>query len=105
LTGAISFLTARPRPFAAGDFQAILPHAANPAFPSTHAAVFFALAVVVCFYNKKAGFWFVLGAVLISAARVFCGLHWPSDVLAGMSLGILIALAVHFLPRKIFRSI
>lgn len=102
LVGAIGFLFSRLRPFVSGDFMMILPHAASPSFPSTHAAVFFALAIIVCFYNKKAGLGFLIGATLIGLARVFCGLHWPSDVLAGMALGILIAMAVHFFPRRIF---
>jgi len=36
-------------------------------------------------------------------ARVFCGLHWFSDVSAGMGIGIFIGLAVYYFPRRLFR--
>ena len=56
-------------------------------FPSGHAAFFFAISTVVYFYNKKAGILFLIGAFLICLARVFVGVHWPSDVTAGAFVG------------------
>jgi len=103
LAGAIGFLLPRARPFVNGNSLMILPHAASPSFPSTHAIVFFSLAIIVFIYNKKAGLFFLIAAALISAARVFCGIHWPSDILAGMGLGILMAMLAHFAPRRLWR--
>ncbi|MDD5750491.1 MAG: phosphatase PAP2 family protein [Candidatus Pacebacteria bacterium] len=102
--GAFGWLFARPRPFVSGSFRIVLPYpATSPSFPSTHAAVFFALATVVFLYNKKAGLFFFLGAIIIGLARVFCGLHWLSDVLAGMVLGTFLGFLAHFLPRRLWR--
>jgi len=103
IAGAIGFLWNRPRPFVLGDAQLIVSHAASPAYPSTHASIFFALSTIVFLYNKKVGFWFLLASVVMSLARVFCGLHWFSDVLAGMGLGIFIGLVVYYFPRRLFR--
>ncbi|MEK9153180.1 MAG: phosphatase PAP2 family protein, partial [Patescibacteria group bacterium] len=103
IAGAIGFLWDRPRPFVLGDARLIIAHAASPAYPSTHASIFFALSTIVFLYNKKAGFWFLLASAVMSLARVFCGLHWFSDVLAGMGVGILIGLAVYYFPRWLFR--
>ena len=75
----IRLFWARPRPFLFYK---------EPAFPSGHATFFFALSIVVFFYNKKLGLLFLTGSFLISIARVFLGLHWPSDVLAGAFIGI-----------------
>lgn len=73
-----------------------------PAFPSGHAATFFALAAAVYLVKKRTGIWFLAAAALISLGRVFVGVHWPSDVLAGALIGILSALAVYsILPKKI----
>ncbi len=64
------------------------------AFPSGHAAVFFALAMAVYFPDKKAGCVFFVLAFLIGLARVAAGVHFPADILGGLALGVLTALAV-----------
>jgi len=61
------------------------------AFPSSHAAVFSALAVAIYFKNKKAGYAFMLLALIIGIARIMAGVHFPIDILGGFILGALIA--------------
>ena len=58
-------------------------------FPSGHALFFFALSTVVYSYNKKLGSIFFLVSVLMGVARVTAGVHYPSDIVGGMILGIL----------------
>ena len=77
----------RPRPFVENDVNLLLEHN-GAAFPSGHAAFFFALSTVVYHYNKKAGILFFVASFLISISRVFVGIHWPSDILAGAIVGI-----------------
>ena len=76
------------------------------AFPSDHAVMFFALAA--CFWQIRRGFGMVAVAhalVAIVFGRVFMGFHWPSDVLAGMLIGIALAvLLFRPLSRWIDRS-
>ena len=75
-------------------------------FPSGHAAIFFAIAMAVYFYNKKLGIWFFIAAIIIGVARIFVGVHWPSDVLAGAMIGIISGIIVnkiiHKQPKQIF---
>jgi len=69
-------------------------------FPSGHAAIFFAMAMAIWFFNKKLGTWFFIGAILIGIARIFCGVHWPMDILAGAIIGILSAWIINKLFFK-----
>jgi undecaprenyl-diphosphatase len=90
--GLILLFYTNPRPYA-GDFSAIQ-LAATPgedfqSFPSGHALFFFAAAMAIYRYDKKLGILFFAAASLISLARIFVGVHWPSDILAGALLGIL----------------
>jgi undecaprenyl-diphosphatase len=87
----------RPRPFVylpPDQVHRLLAHANDSSFPSDHAAGSFAIATAFFYAGRKAGWWAVLLAALIAVARVFTGLHWPTDVLAGAAVGILAGLVV-----------
>jgi undecaprenyl-diphosphatase len=58
-------------------------------FPSGHALFFFALATTVYLFNKKWGLFYLISALLIGVARVYVGIHWPFDIIAGMFIGII----------------
>lgn len=99
----IRFLWFNPRPFVSQDIHLLLSHSSSSSFPSMHVTFFFALSTVVLLYSKKAGILFFITSFLIALARVFVGLHWPSDILGGMVLGTFSALIVHkFLIKRIF---
>jgi undecaprenyl-diphosphatase len=62
-------------------------------FPSDHATLFIALAVGVFFASRRLGTMAIAYAVLfIMFPRVYLGIHWPTDVLAGAALGMVFAL-------------
>jgi undecaprenyl-diphosphatase len=61
-------------------------------FPSDHAMLFTALAVGVLFVSRKAGaFLLIWTALVIALPRLYLGLHYPSDVVAGALIGAAIA--------------
>ena len=61
------------------------------AFPSEHATFFMALAFSTFFLHRKAGYVFMIFALLIGLARIAAGVHFPIDILGGFVLGALIA--------------
>lgn len=69
-------------------------------FPSGHAAIFFAIATAVYFFNKKLGIVFFIIAILVGVARMFVGVHWPSDILAGAVIGVISAIIINKLFFK-----
>jgi undecaprenyl-diphosphatase len=92
----------RPRPFVAhgATIHAFLAHAADPSFPSEHATAAFAIAVAVALRLRPLGALLALLALALAAGRVFLGLHYPSDVLAGAALGAAIAALCWIPPAR-----
>ena len=68
-------------------------------FPSGHAAIFFAIATAVYLHNKKLGIWFFVAAILMGIARIFVGVHWPTDILAGAMIGIVSGIIISRIIR------
>ena len=106
LTSFIRWLWFRPRPFVTLNFIPLIDMSPKEAaFPSGHASFFFALSTIIYFYNKKAGILFYIASLFIVVARVFVGVHWPSDILAGALLGILMGWILNKLFRKHVKKI
>jgi undecaprenyl-diphosphatase len=98
-------LTGRSRPFAAfPEVDPLLGVTVGGSLPSGHAATSFAGAVVLSYFFRRALPALVVLAVLIAFSRVYVGVHYPLDVLAGAALGTLVGagfvvLAVRALRR------
>jgi len=96
ITEIIRFFYHRPRPFLSLNLTPLI-HDFSNSFPSGHMTFFFVLALSIFLLNKKWGWFFVAGVILMGLGRIFVGVHWPSDILGG----ILIALLSYFLIKKI----
>lgn len=77
----------RPRPFETHAVNLLFYHPTDSSLPSNVATVGFALAVSLWTWNRRAGLAFGIAAILLGLSRVFCGVHYPGDVLAGVVLG------------------
>lgn len=66
----------------------------DAAFPSGHTAQAFALAVTIFMHDRKVGWVYLAGALLIGVARVLANVHYPVDILGGAFIGTLIAVLV-----------
>ena len=96
-TQLLKHLIGRPRPrFAHSDEFSLGPSLATgfDSFPSGHAANAFGAATVLAWFFPAVRVPLYLVAGLVAVSRVLRGSHFPTDVLAGAVLGVVIGSAV-----------
>ncbi|MBU3964258.1 phosphatase PAP2 family protein [Patescibacteria group bacterium] len=103
ITGLIRLFYHRPRPFIFNSIHQLI-FSNGYSFPSGHSAFFFAMATAIYFYNKKLGITFFIAAIFMNMSRVISGVHYPSDIVGGMIIGIISALFVRFFTEKRFNK-
>lgn len=84
-----------PRPFIVGHFTPLLPHIPDNGFPSDHALLVSAVAVIATYLNRKLAIVLWAIALLIGVARVYVGLHHPIDVAGSFAISILSGLVAY----------
>ncbi len=95
-------VVARPRPFTvATDIVLKIPKPGEYSFPSGHTMNSFTASTTIFMFYKKPGVVALALAVLIAFSRMYLFVHYPTDILAGMVLGIVDAWFV-FGARKRF---
>lgn len=70
-------------------------------FPSGHTATSVAGAVVLTYLIGRGGVWLGLLAAGVAFSRVYVGVHYPGDVLAGAVLGAAVGLTAIALVRRL----
>ena len=92
--GIILLFYNRPRPYVnLSSVHKLISMSASDnfqSFPSGHAIFFFALSAAIYSFNKKLGIFFLVCSTIMAIARIYVGVHWPSDILAGAILGIIV---------------
>ncbi|MGI5228048.1 phosphatase PAP2 family protein [Actinoallomurus sp. CA-142502] len=78
---------------AVGHIVSACPPLGDYSFPSNHAVLAAAAAVAVWRIDRRLGVVAAVNAVVIAASRVYIGVHYPHDVVAGLLLGALVAWA------------
>lgn len=72
----------------------------HSSFPSFHAAVFSAFAVTLLIHHRKFGIFLVSLLPLVMIGRIAIGVHWLTDVAAGVLMGTMISLRFYFKNYK-----
>ena len=111
LNGFLKGVVARPRPYAAGvvtrvDIDTPLISTTSldnfTSFPSGHSQMSAGLFFTSAFHFKKTWAWIVfpLATLGVMLSRLYFGVHYPTDVLVGATLGALFAIFWEFIYQK-----
>ena len=86
----INSLWDRPRPFLdhPDELNLLFYSPTDPSFPANPVAIGFAVAMAAWTVNRKFGLWLFAAASLYGFSRVFVGVFYPTDIVAGALVGI-----------------
>lgn len=99
-------LVARVRPYDVNTaIELIVAKPVDYSFPSGHTAAAFA-ATTALFFDRKKYLWIpaLILAVLTGFSRLYLYVHYPTDVLGGIIIGILSGCAGCFIVQKIINT-
>ena len=91
----------RDRPFTRYDLATVFYEPTDSSFPSNPAAIGFAVATAIWLVNRRASIVLFCLAALWGLARVYSGLFYPSDIVAGGLIGAAVACLVTLGMRRI----
>lgn len=94
-------IVCRPRPFIVKPN--IVPNVVPPlnySFPSGHSCLSLAAATVLIIQDKRIGIPAVCVAFLIAFSRLYNYVHFPSDVICGIILGVICAIVTVIVFKK-----
>lgn len=104
-TSIFASLMGRVRPFLVVDaiypIHALIPPPLNTSFPSGHTATSVAMAAIIFLAHRRLG-WLAIGAAtLIALGRMAVGVHYPTDLMGGIVVGLLAAWTVRFMHQQL----
>lgn len=70
-------------------------------FPSIHAVNNFAAATLFSYFYPHMRYFLYVGAFIIALSRVFCGIHYPFDIVGGAFIGIIFGLLIVYLWKLV----
>jgi undecaprenyl-diphosphatase len=95
ITNVLKYTINRPRPFITNSFIEKLSTGGSPSFPSGHTADAFVMAVSVTLVSGKQLKYVLpvwIWALTVAYSRIVLGVHYPSDVIGSMLIGLACAL-------------
>ncbi len=99
-------IIARPRPFMLREeIELVISAPSGFSFPSGHTVSSFAAAVGLFIYHKKLGIAALIWAILVAVSRLYMYVHYPTDVLTGIVIGILCAVVAMIIVNKIYEPL
>lgn len=100
-------LVARPRPFVINEAIAPLVGGVSPyrSFPSGHSGGSFAAMLALSkWVPKKIGIPAIILATMVALSRLYVGVHYPTDILGGLVVGLVCSFAAYRIVKSVVRK-
>ena len=100
-------LVARPRPFVVKETIVPLVGGVSPyrSFPSGHSGGSFAAMLALSkWVPKKIGIPAIVLATMVALSRLYVGVHYPTDILGGLVVGLVCSFAAHRIVKSVMRK-
>lgn len=102
---ALKIAVGRPRPVTViPEADPLLTRTVGDALPSGHAATSFAGAVLLGLVAPRAAPYLLALAIAVAYSRIYVGVHYPGDVLAGAVLGAAVGAAFGLTSRRLLSA-
>ncbi|MDD4931735.1 MAG: phosphatase PAP2 family protein [Candidatus Colwellbacteria bacterium] len=90
------------RPFITLNLEPIINHPDTASFPSGHMSFLTPIAIMAIGMDKKMGYQLLGATIVCGISRMALGLHWPSDILGGIAVGLIgYIIADRLVPKKL----
>lgn len=104
--GIVKNLVARPRPcWINQDFNLLISVPKDYSFPSGHTQASVIATTILTLTKKKWGWIFIPLATVIAFSRMYLYVHFPSDILGGALMGLVIGMVTFYAGNKIIDAI
>ncbi len=93
-----------PRPFVVGHFTPLVPHAPDNGFPSDHALLVSAIAMIGTLWNRRLGIALWVLAILVAIGRVYVGVRHVLDVAGSIVISAVAVLLTYAAYKHLWHT-
>jgi len=92
-----------PRPFMLHLGKLLIPHPPETSFPSDHTTFMLSIAFMLIYFRETriSGIVLSLFGLIGGLARVFCGIHFPLDIIGSLIVSLVVSFVVYSLKDKL----